>query len=123
MCAFPKVIPLSGYVNGSFDTLLASKKSMSTWTKVVNSPYTNPKIRSLFKEFGYDLCPTGADSSHQNGPDKCAHQTIDNGLRTLLNGANLDARFWPYAYHYYLRIKNYLPGKEGSLSAYSRIHD
>jgi hypothetical protein len=85
--------------------------------------FANPKIRSLFKEFGYDLRPTGADSSHQNGPAERAHQTIGNGLRTLLNGANLDARFWPYAYHYYLRIKNALPGKDGSLSSFSRLHN
>jgi hypothetical protein len=85
--------------------------------------YSNPKIRTLFKEFGYKIHPTGADSSHQNGPVERAHQTIDDGLRTLLNGANLDARFWPYAFHYFLHIKNALPGKDDSKSSFERLHD
>lgn len=84
--------------------------------------YNNPKIRALFREFGYDIYPTGADSSHQNGPVERAHETIGDALRTLLNGSNLDPRFWTYAFYFYLRIKNALPGKDDSLSYYERLH-
>jgi hypothetical protein len=30
--------------------------------------YRNPKNCSLFQRFGYQVYPTGVDSSHQNGP-------------------------------------------------------
>ena len=85
--------------------------------------YNNPKIRALFKEFHFDIYPTGADSSHQNGPVERSHQTIGDALRTLLTGANLDPRFWPYAFFYFLRIKNALPGKDDSASYFERLHD
>jgi hypothetical protein len=78
--------------------------------------YNNQKVRALFQRHGYAIRPTGADSSHQNGPVERAHQTIGNALRTMLIGANLDARFWPYAFHAYLRIKNALPFKDQSSS-------
>jgi hypothetical protein len=84
--------------------------------------YNNPKIRSLFKEFGYDIYPTGADASHQNGPVERAHQTIGDALRALLTGANLDPRFWPYAFYYFLRIKNALPGKDDTPSSFEQLH-
>jgi hypothetical protein len=74
--------------------------------------YNNKKVGALFQCFGYAIYPTGADSSHQNGPVERAHQTIGNALRTMLIGSNLDAHFWPYAFHAYLRIKNALPLKD-----------
>jgi hypothetical protein len=57
--------------------------------------YNNQKVCALFQHYGYTICPTSADSSHQNGPVKQAHQTIGNALCTMLIGANLDAHFWP----------------------------
>ena len=78
--------------------------------------FRNPKVVRLFEEFGYDVFPTGADSSHQNGPVERSHQTIGNALRTILTGADLDARFWPYAFQHYLRIKNALPGRDSGSS-------
>jgi hypothetical protein len=84
--------------------------------------YNNPKIRAHFKEFGYELCPTGADSSHQNDPVGRSHQTIGDALRTLLTGANLEPRFWPYAFFFFLRIKNALPGKDDSYSYFERLY-
>jgi hypothetical protein len=60
--------------------------------------HNNPQIRALFHEFGYDMCPNGADLSHQNGPVERAHQTIGDALRALLSGADLDPRFWPHAF-------------------------
>jgi hypothetical protein len=76
--------------------------------------YANPKVRDLFTEFGYALCPTGADSSHQNGPVERGHLTVANAIRALLTGANLDVCFWPYAFHHWLRIDNSLPSRDQS---------
>jgi hypothetical protein len=38
----------------------------------------------------------------------------------MLSGAALDARFWPYAFHHYLRIKNALPGKANTPSSFEQ---
>jgi hypothetical protein len=84
--------------------------------------FQNPKVRALFAKFGYEVRATGADSSHQNGPVERAHQTIGNALRTMLTGAGLDSRFWPYAFHNHLRIKNALPGKDNAPSPFERCH-
>jgi hypothetical protein len=48
--------------------------------------YKNPVIRALFERYGYDVQPTGSDSSHQNGPVEHAHLTVANGVRSLLIG-------------------------------------
>ena len=74
--------------------------------------YNNPAVRKLFEEFNYDVRPTGADASNQNGPVERAHLTVANGVRSLLHGADLDPRFWPYAFHHYLRITNALPSRD-----------
>ena len=78
--------------------------------------YHNPEVRKLFKEFRYDVRPTGADASNQNGPVERAHLTVANAIRAMLHGANLDAKFWPYAFHHYIRIKNAIPSKDQTKS-------
>ena len=60
--------------------------------------YGNPKVWQLFSKYGYSIQPTGADSSHQNGPVERNHCTMANHVRCLLNGANLDIKFWPYTF-------------------------
>ncbi|KAG7341265.1 GAG-pre-integrase domain containing protein [Nitzschia inconspicua] len=62
--------------------------------------------------FGYAVCPTGADASNQNGPVERAHLTVANALRAMLLGAGLDPRFWPYAFHHFLRITNATPSRD-----------
>jgi hypothetical protein len=74
--------------------------------------YKYPVIRSLFERYGYDVRPTGSDSSHQNGPVERAHLTVANGVQSMLIGGNLDIAFWPYAFHHYLRIKNAIPSRD-----------
>ena len=68
-------------------------------------------MQNLFQEFGYESRPTGADSSNQNGPVERAHRTVANSIRAMLHGANLDIKFWPYAFHHFIRIKNALPSR------------
>ncbi|KAG7374842.1 reverse transcriptase RNA-dependent DNA polymerase [Nitzschia inconspicua] len=74
--------------------------------------YANPAVRALFEEFGYAVRPTGADASNQNGPVERAHLTVANALRAMLLGAGLDPRFWPYAFHHFLRITNATPSRD-----------
>ena len=64
------------------------------------------EIKNLFRNSGYAIEPTGADSSHQNGPGERPHRTIGDGVRALLGGANLPPKFWPYAFHHFLRLYN-----------------
>ena len=55
--------------------------------------------------YGYDVRPTGADNSRQNAVER-QNRTIGNGVRALLLGANLEPKFWPYAFRHYIRLKN-----------------
>ena len=55
------------------------------------------------------LLPTGADNSHQNGPVERGHCTLANTIWTLLVGANLDIKFWPYAFYHALQMSNAFP--------------
>ena len=74
--------------------------------------YGNPQVRALFKQFGYDIRPTGADASNQNGPVERGHLTVANAVRAMLTGANLPVKFWPYAFHHWLRIHNSIPSRD-----------
>ena len=73
--------------------------------------YNNPAVRTLFKKYGYDVYPTGADTSSQNGPVERAHRTISNGIKSLLIGAGLETKFWPYAFFHCVRLRNAIPGQ------------
>ena len=80
--------------------------------------YGNPEVRTLFQRYGYDIRVTGADASNQNGPVERAHLTVANAVCSLLIGANLSPKFWPYAFHHYLRIKNAaLPARDQTKSS------
>ncbi len=74
--------------------------------------YHNPAVIKLFRHFKYEIRPTGADASNQNGPVERAHRTIADAVRSFLYGANLPVRFWPYAFHHYIRIKNSMPSRD-----------
>jgi hypothetical protein len=63
-------------------------------------------IVDLFSNAGYHVETTASNSSHQNGPGERPHQTIADGIRTMLAGASLPMKFWPYAFHHFLRIYN-----------------
>jgi hypothetical protein len=66
-------------------------------------------ILDLFEHAGYTVELTGTDASSQNGPGERPHQTISNALMTMLDGANLPIKFWPYALHHYIRLYNAVP--------------
>ena len=67
------------------------------------------KILDTFANFGYQTQLTGPDSSHQNGPGECPHQTIGDALRAMLTGADLHRAFWPYPFYHFVRLYNFFP--------------
>jgi hypothetical protein len=65
-----------------------------------------PDVIKLFEKAGYSIEPTAPASSYQNGPGERPHQTIGDALRAMLGGAALPTKFWPYAFHHWLRLYN-----------------
>jgi hypothetical protein len=63
-------------------------------------------VIQLFTNAGYIVETTAPDSSHQNGPGERPHRTIADAIRTMLSGAALPPKFWPYAFHHFLRLYN-----------------
>jgi hypothetical protein len=77
-----------------------------------------PEIVGLFEKAGYKIETMAAQSSNQNGPGERLHQTIANALQSMLVGAGLPAKFWPYAFCHYLRIYNLIPHAGAQQSPY-----
>ena len=71
--------------------------------------FNNPEVENLFTKSGCAIHPTGADSSHQNGPVERGHRTVADTMRAFLTGANLSPKFWPCAFHHTLRVRNATP--------------
>ena len=70
------------------------------------------EVVSIFEQAGYSIEFTSPNHSHQNGPVERPHQSIATALRTMLHGANLEPKYWPYAFHHYLRTYNCTPHGE-----------
>jgi len=75
-----------------------------------------PEARKLFTRFGHDIRPTGADASNQNAPVERGHSVVANAIRALLLGANLPIKFWPCAFHFWLRIDNSMASRDQLVS-------
>ena len=78
--------------------------------------FNHPEVGNLFKKKGHDILPTGADNSHQNGPVKRSYRTLANTICVLLIGANIDIKFWPYAFYHALCMSNTLPERNTTQS-------
>jgi hypothetical protein len=52
--------------------------------------------------------PTGGDTSHQNAPGECPHQTIGYALRTMLHGDGVPFKYWPFAFRHSIMFHNAL---------------
>lgn len=63
-------------------------------------------VCNLFSNAGYRVEPIPPNASASNGPGERPHRTIGDALRSMLAGANLSPKFWPYAFHHYLRLYN-----------------
>jgi hypothetical protein len=55
-----------------------------------------------------------------NAPVERPHQTVADGIRTLLGGANLELRYWTYAFYHYLKIYNLVPHGDDDVSPYEK---
>ena len=57
-------------------------------------------------EHDYDIQITGSSASTMNGAGETPHHTIAGAMCTMLSGANLPPKFWPYAFTHALRLYN-----------------
>jgi transposase InsO family protein len=71
------------------------------------------RIRELLASFGYQVQLTAPDTPQQNGFIERVNQDVGKYLRTALNGSGLPPRYWPFAFHMFLRIHNYVPHDRG----------
>jgi transposase InsO family protein len=71
------------------------------------------RVRELLSSFGYQIQLTAPDTPQQNGFIERINQDVGSYLRTALGGAALPPRFWPFAFHMFLRLYNYLPHDRG----------
>ena len=71
--------------------------------------YGNPEVRNLFEKYQYTIYKTGADASFQNGPAERGHRLVGTFIKSLLLGAGLEIKFWPYAFMHVLQIRNAIP--------------
>jgi hypothetical protein len=95
---------------------------LNSWLALYGLPVTTPEcyvrfdlggelgrcddVVRLFTNAGYIVESTAPNSSHQNSPGERPHRTIADGIRTMLAGASLPPKFWPYTFHHFLRLYN-----------------
>ena len=75
-------------------------------------------VNDVFEKYGYNIERTAPNASVQNAPVERAHQTIADGIRTLLSGADIPTRFWPFAFHHVIRLYNITPHRGKRESPY-----
>ena len=71
--------------------------------------FNHPEVQNLFRKKSYNIIPTSANNSYQNGPVERGHCTLANTICALLIGANLDIKFCLYAFYHALCMSNVLP--------------
>ena len=49
------------------------------------------------------------------------HATIGNAMQTMLLGANLELKYWPYAFYHYIRLYNMIPHGSSTLTPFEQI--
>ena len=79
------------------------------------------RVLDTFKRFGYKPQVTGADASHQNPFGERPHRTIGQRMHVMLLGANLEPKFWPYAFRMIVRISNIEPHGDSEASSIEMI--
>jgi hypothetical protein len=66
------------------------------------------EVLNLLEKHGYEIRPTAPEASYQNAPAERPHQTIGNMLRTMLDGAGADYKFWPYAFQMAILVHGFI---------------
>ena len=79
------------------------------------------EVWDLFESHGYRVKTTATNASSQNGLGERPHRTIADGVRTMLHGAGLPLKFWPYAFHHFIRMYNFTPHGESLVSPYEIV--
>jgi hypothetical protein len=69
----------------------------------------NTDIQALLAYHRYTPRPTGGDASWQNAPGELPHLMIGYQLTTMLHGANLSFKLWPWAFNHCLLLHNMVP--------------
>ena len=69
------------------------------------------KVCKLFDFYGYIIDLTAKDSSSINSSVETENKYIAQFLHCLLYGADLEFKFWPYAFQYILVVDNLLMNK------------
>ena len=69
----------------------------------------SPAVVDLFERAGYKVEPTAPAGSSQNGPVERMHQTLAIAIRSMLAGAALSPKYWPYCFHHFLHLHNLTP--------------
>ena len=110
-CEYQKYLQLTEYVISLKKMHQSAKESMSIWIKEESS-FATPKLYAYSNVLAMTSDQPGQDSSNQNGPVERAHLTIGNAICAMLLGAGLPVKFWPYAFHHYLRIMNSTPSRD-----------
>ena len=78
------------------------------------------EIVDLFESFGCAVQPTAPCSSSMNAMGESPHQSIAQGIRTMLGGAKLPPKHWPFAFHMHLRICNCVMHKDADMSPFQK---
>ena len=81
----------------------------------------NSDVRLMFENKKYAIRPTAPGESHQNAPAEIPIQTIGNAMRAMLQGSNLSMKYWPYAFHHFLRIRNLTPRSGEKMSPLEKV--
>ena len=66
----------------------------------------NPLVHKILKQCECEVQPAGARASNQNRPVERNHRATANHIRCPLDGANLEIKFWPCAFHHMTQIPN-----------------
>ena len=68
----------------------------------------NKEVQDLFDNHSYKIRLNSPDSSHKNALIEQTHQKIADAMRSMLEGANLNLKYWPYdLYHFSISITSF----------------
>lgn len=79
------------------------------------------EVVELFEDAGYSVEPTAPMASSSNGPGERPHQTIGDAIRAMIAGSGIQTKFWPYAFHHFLRLYNVTPHGDNDKSPYEIV--
>jgi hypothetical protein len=88
------------------------------WLDLSGESGMNTTLKALFIKHGYLMELASADSSSQNGLRERPNQTFGNAVRVMIYSARLSAKYWEYAFYFFLRIHNVLPHGKNTISPY-----